>query len=128
MNRVTHFDLTAEKPKRAEKFYEKVFGWKFEKWKGPMDYWMIKTGIETDIPGINGGMAFRNESMPDMNHPVFTITVMSFDDSAKKIIKNGGVQIMKKQAIPGIGWHGQFRDTEGNLFGIMETDKSASFN
>ena len=53
MNRPIHFEIPAEKPERAIKFYEKVFGWKFERWNGPMEYWNISTGDSQ--PGINGG-------------------------------------------------------------------------
>lgn len=33
MNRVVHFSINVDNPERAAKFYSKVFGWKFEKWK-----------------------------------------------------------------------------------------------
>ena len=59
MPRVVHFDINAEKPEQLTKFYEKVFKWKFEKWKGPMDYWLITTG--KDEPGIDGGLTKRTE-------------------------------------------------------------------
>jgi predicted enzyme related to lactoylglutathione lyase len=55
MNRPIHFEIPAEKPERAMKFYEKVFGWKFEKWGGPMEYWVVRTG-DDGVPGINGGL------------------------------------------------------------------------
>ena len=44
MPRISHFDIPADDPKRAQKFYQDVFGWKFDKWDGPMEYWMVKTG------------------------------------------------------------------------------------
>jgi uncharacterized protein len=44
-----------------------VFGWKFQKWDGPMEYWMVTTGDEKE-KGINGGISKRGESgMPNMN-------------------------------------------------------------
>ena len=46
MPRPCHFDLTADEPERAMKFYKDVFGWKFEKWDGPMEYWMVTTGTK----------------------------------------------------------------------------------
>lgn len=54
MPRVVHFEIDAKKPERAIEFYEKVFGWKIEKWKGPVDYWLIMTGKESES-GIDGG-------------------------------------------------------------------------
>ena len=55
MPRPVHFDMTAEDPTRAVQFYGNVFGWTFQKWDGPMDYWLITTG--TDGPGIDGGLS-----------------------------------------------------------------------
>ena len=52
MPRVSWFDIPADDPERAQKFYKEVFDWKFEKWDGPMDYSMAKTGDEQ--PGIDG--------------------------------------------------------------------------
>jgi len=43
MPRVVHFEIPATDPERAAAFYKKTFGWKFEKWPGPMDYWMVNT-------------------------------------------------------------------------------------
>ena len=31
MPKVAHFELTAENPERAVKFYEEAFGWKIDK-------------------------------------------------------------------------------------------------
>ena len=33
--------------------------------------------------------------------------------------------IQPKLAIPGVGWYASCRDTEGNIFGLMEDDPSA---
>jgi len=49
MPRPIHFDLTVDNPERAVKFYKDVFGWKFEKWDGPMDRWMATTGDEKEL-------------------------------------------------------------------------------
>ena len=55
MPRVVHFEIHAENPDRAIAFYQTVFGWQFQKWAGPMDYWLIKTGSDEER-GINGGL------------------------------------------------------------------------
>jgi predicted enzyme related to lactoylglutathione lyase len=38
MPRVVHFEIHAGDPSRAISFYEKLFGWKFQKWDGPVEY------------------------------------------------------------------------------------------
>ena len=120
MPRVSHFDIPADDPQRAQKFYSDVFDWKFEKWDGPMDYWMANTG--TEEPGINGGLSKR---MPGQLGMTNTISVSSVDDFSNKITENRGQLIIPKMAIPGVGWFAQCTDTEGNVFGIIEMDDSA---
>ena len=121
MPRPIHFDLTVDNPERAMEFYKTVFGWKFQKWDGPMEYWMATTGDEKE-PGINGGISKKGESgMPNMN----TISVASVDQYSKMIVDKGGKVLMPKTPIPGIGWFANCQDTEGNTFGIMQNDPSA---
>jgi len=120
MPRVSHFDIPVDDPARAQKFYKKVFNWKFEKWDGPMEYWFAKTG--TKEPGIDGGLSKR---MPGQMGIVNTIDVPSIDEFTKKIIENGGQVIIPKMAILKVGWYAQCIDTELNVFGIIEKDEKA---
>ena len=55
MPRVVHFEIHAGDPDRAVNFYKTLFGWNFQKWEGPMEYWLVTTGSD-DQPGINGGL------------------------------------------------------------------------
>ncbi len=121
MPRVVHFEIDAKKPERAVKFYEKVFDWKIKKWEGPVEYYLISTGKETE-PGIDGGLSRRTESEPST---VNTIDVSSVDEFIKKVEANGGKIIRPKRAVMGVGYMAYFEDPEGNVFGIMETDESA---
>lgn len=115
MNRVMHFEIPVDNPERAIKFYEDAFGWKVTKWEGPFDYWLITTG-EDDEPGING--AFMTREMGEIIRN--TIVVDSFDEAAKKVENNGGTMITEKMGIPDIGVMALFKDTEGNISGLME--------
>src|ERR1019366_686207 len=60
MPRPTHFEIPAENPERAMQFYSSVLGWKFNKWPGPVDYWLISTG-DPGEPGIDGGLMQRRD-------------------------------------------------------------------
>jgi predicted enzyme related to lactoylglutathione lyase len=122
MSRVVHFDINAKDSDRAIKFYETIFNWEFSKWEGPMDYWMIKTGQESE-PGIDGGMS-KNDELTGFDTSV-TVDVKSIDDVIKQIQDLGGQIVQPKMAIPGIGWFAQFKDTEGNKLGLMQDDPSA---
>ena len=68
MPRISHFDIPVDDPKRAQDFYGAVFDWKFEKWDGPMDYWITKTG--TAEPGIDGGMSKRIPGQMGMTNTI----------------------------------------------------------
>lgn len=121
MPRIIHFDVPADDVARAQKFYGEVFGWKFDKWDGPMEYWMAKTGDDKQ-PGINGGMGKR---MPGQFGMTNTIDVPSVDEFSEKIQSKGGKIIMPKMAILGVGYFAQCMDTEGNVFGIIQFDQTA---
>ncbi len=120
MPKVVHFELPADDTKRAVEFYKSVFGWTITSWEGPNEYWLITAGRD-DEPGINGAITPRN--MPGQV-TTDTIAVESVDDSVKKIEEAGGTVVMSKQVIPGIGYIAYCKDTEGNLFGILQPDMS----
>jgi predicted enzyme related to lactoylglutathione lyase len=126
MPRVIHFEIVADKPERAMKFYKQVFGWEFNKWDGPQDYWLVKTG-EDSQPGINGGLTpkMNQQSSGTGGRVTNTIDVPSVDDFSKKISMEGGKVVQPKMAIPGIGYLAICEDTEGISFGIIENDRNA---
>jgi predicted enzyme related to lactoylglutathione lyase len=121
MNRVEHFDIYADDPARAAKFYTDVFGWQIKKWDGPMDYWMITTGPGGQ-PGIDGGLSVRQDPADRI---INTIGVDSVDDAVAKVTGAGGRVVAPKAAIPMVGWFAMCTDTEGNKFGLMEEDPEA---
>jgi predicted enzyme related to lactoylglutathione lyase len=117
MARVVHFEIPADDPERAIKFYEDVFGWKIEKWEGPFDYWLVTTGEEGE-PGINGAIMTKERGNVAKN----TIGVDSFHEYAQKIKAEGGKMLTEKMSVPGVGVMASFQDTEGNTFAIIEPD------
>jgi uncharacterized protein len=122
MSRVVHFEIMADNPERAIKFYSKVFGWKIKKWKGPQDYWMITTGPDSE-PGINGGLAKRKKPVEGNSIIAYQciIQVNTIDKYINKIKANGGSIVSDKIHIKGIGWTAYCKDTEGNIFGIFQS-------
>jgi predicted enzyme related to lactoylglutathione lyase len=120
MPRVIHFEIPAENPERAVKFYEEAFGWKINKWDGPVDYWIATTG-EEDEPGIDGAIKDRAHEQGTVN----TIGVPSIEQFLHKVLDAGGTVVQDKMAIPGVGYHAYCSDTEGNIFGVMQDDPSA---
>ncbi len=121
MPRVVHFDISAEDTARAAEFYRQVFDWEITKWEGPVDYWLVTTG-PGDEPGIDGGLAQRS---PGYEGTYNTIDVPSVDEASSKVMEAGGEVIREKQPVPGVGYLAYCKDTEGNIFGLMEEDPSA---
>ena len=117
MSRVMHFEIPADNPERAGKFYSGVFGWQIQKWDGPMEYWMVTTG--QDGPGINGGLMRREGNAGICN----TVTVESLDESLKKVQAQGGKVTVPPMEIPGVGMLAYCQDTEGNPFGVLQPEK-----
>jgi predicted enzyme related to lactoylglutathione lyase len=126
MPRVLHFEIHADDPGRAVKFYSDVFGWKIEKWQGPMDYWLVYTG--KDEPGIDGAIMKREQPLrggDGIVAYVCTVGVKPIDAYIDKVKSHGGEIVVPKRPVPGVGWFAQCNDTEGNIFGLMEDDPSA---
>lgn len=121
MPRVVHFEIHADDPERAIKFYQDVFGWEIIKWPGPQDYWLITTGPD-DEPGINGGLMKRMDPSASTWN---TVEVPSVDEFTAKIVESGGKVVGPKTAIPDVGYQAYCQDTEGNVFGVHEADESA---
>ena len=101
MSRVIHFEMPADNPERVIQFYEKTFGWRFDKWDGPIEYWLISTGSE-DQPGIDGGLARRTDSVVGIEN---TIDIKNLEISLIAVEANGGELSVLRWPFPGlVGW------------------------
>jgi predicted enzyme related to lactoylglutathione lyase len=131
---IVHFEIPADQPERAARFYRELFGWDIKQYEGTvaggMDYWMVRT-IPTDEqgrpsgPGVNGGLMRR---MYPNQGPVNYINVESVDQSVARAQQLGAKVLMGKTPVPGMGWFAQLTDTEGNLFAVWESDVSAAMS
>ncbi|MGH3328326.1 MAG: VOC family protein [Streptomycetales bacterium] len=125
MRRVVHFEIHADEPSRAERFYHQVLGWTFDRW-GDQPYWLISTGPGGE-PGIDGGMLPRQDGSGDkVVGYVCTVDVPRLEDCLRQVEQAGGTVVMPRQAVPGVGWLAYCRDTEENIFGVMEPDERAA--
>jgi predicted enzyme related to lactoylglutathione lyase len=126
MPRVVHFEIHAADPDRAVNFYKTLFGWEFQKWEGPMEYWLVTTG-PNEQPGINGGLVRRQGEIDGQAVIAYvcTVDVENLDASVQTAVDNGGQIALPKMPIPGMGWLAYCKDTEGNIFGMMQGDPNA---
>jgi predicted enzyme related to lactoylglutathione lyase len=123
MPQFIHIDIAADDPERAAGFFQTVFGWRVRRLDGPVPYWLIDTGpADGAAAGIGAGVARRDESWQSATP---TIEVPSVDDYARRIEAAGGSIVRPKAAIPGVGQLVTFKDTEGNVFAILEPERNA---
>jgi hypothetical protein len=125
MPRVTHFEIHAENPPRANEFYTNLLGWQFTQWPG-QDYWLIRTGDPTE-PGIDGGLLPRR-GVIDGAAVIAYVCIVEVKDLAslvEKAVSLGGQIALPTMPVPGVGWLAYVKDTEGNIFGMMQTDPDA---
>lgn len=115
------FEIPADDPQRAKKFYGSLFGWKIQKFPGAEDYWHIDTG---------SGDRTRDGGLITRKYPEHSITnyvaVSSVDKSATKVEKLGGTICKAKTAVSQTGYFVICQDTEGNEFALWEANEGAS--
>lgn len=122
MPTIVHFDLPADDPDRAKKFYTRLFGWKFVAPPGFPDFYLIETTDLEGKPALGGGMGKRGS--PDqriMNY----IGVPSLEEYCTKVEQSGGTVIIPKMTVPKFGFMAVCMDTEGNSFGLWQEDPGA---
>ena len=56
---------------------------------------------------------------------VCTVKVDDVDAYETKVLAAGGTIALPRMAIPGVGWLFYAKDTEGNIFGLMQDDPAA---
>jgi len=115
------FEIPADNPDRAQKFYQQLFGWKITPFPGAVEnYRHIDTGGADASP--DGGM------LPRM-YPGHTITnyvlVDSVSKAAAKVTKLGGRICKEKTAVPQMGYFIICKDTEDNTFALWERNEKA---
>jgi predicted enzyme related to lactoylglutathione lyase len=124
MEPVIHFEMPYKNAQRAAQFYQTTFGWKTQQLGKEMDNYLLLTTAEQDAVAhghrgaISGGMFAPNPAVP--NQVSVVIGVADIRSSMQKIIANGGQVHGEPIAVPGIGLHVAFTDTEGNRNSILQ--------
>jgi predicted enzyme related to lactoylglutathione lyase len=124
MNAICYFEIPAKDMNRAREFYNKLFDWKINEFKGETaskePYMTIETPKSPEA--LCGGI------MPKMQegHTItMYVSVDSVDEYSKKVEELGGKICVPKMAVPGMGWFACCNDPEGNTFAIWQCDKEA---
>jgi len=122
----TYFDLTVRDLGKARAFFEKVLGWRFEKFPMPYEYYRIHAGAEGE-PGIDGGIGSVEDAPLSAGKPLtlITVPVANLDEAVSLVRAGGGSIVEPKTPIPGVGWYATCAEPGGLLFGIIQADASA---
>jgi uncharacterized protein len=125
---VVHFEIPADDKERANAFYESAFGWNLSPMQ-EMDYTIAittpsdqQTGMPSAPGAINGALFPRTDNL---RTPIITIDVEDMDAALAQVESAGGSVAQAKDAVPGMGYFAYFKDTEGNIMGLWQTDSSA---
>lgn len=122
----TYFDFTVRNLQEARRFFGDVFGWRFEKFPMPYEYYRIYAGPEEE-PGIDGGIGAAKDAPTSGGQPLtqVTVPVRDLDEMIRRVRASGGRIIEPKLAIPGVGWYATCAEPGGLLFGMIEADPQA---
>jgi predicted enzyme related to lactoylglutathione lyase len=113
---LVHFEIPADDTARGQEFWGSLFGWTFEPFSGPADYHMTRISEQTGAaitgmePGKRGTRAYFD--VDDIN-------------AGAARVKELGGEADDPLPVPGMGWFAVCKDSEGNDFGLWQTDPSA---
>lgn len=124
MDSVVHFEIAADQPQRAKKFYGDVFAWNFVETSPEMGNYILVHTTETDKEGmperkgaINGGIMKKD---PTAKQTILTVAVTNLKETLEKVKAAGGKVISEQVEVSGIGQYIRIEDTEGNVVSLME--------
>jgi predicted enzyme related to lactoylglutathione lyase len=113
---ISHIEFPADDTERAKRFYGDLFGWQFQSFEGsPTEYHMVRFSEDT------GGAIYESPEGPS------TIVYYDVDDieTGRKRVQELGGDADEARPVPGMGRFAHCTDTEGNRFGLWQTDPSA---
>ena len=116
--KLVHFELPATDAARARGFWTGLFGWSFsDPGMEGVEYWMTRTGEE------QGGAVYPRQG--DERGPIVYFDTDDIAASLEQVRTLGG-RAGDRQPIPHVGWFAHCTDTEGNDFGLFQSDESVT--
>lgn len=115
---IVHFEFHVKEPKKIEKFYESLFGWKIQEVPG-IDYSLFEA--PSGAGGGIGGLQPGNWQPGVINY----ILVTSIEAHQEKIKKAGGKIIVPKAAVMDQGWFAVFEDPSGTRMALWQQNPNA---
>ena len=114
---MVHLEIPAGDTAKAREFWGGLFGWKFEEYPGsPTEYHMTRFSENT------GGAIMAADG--DKRGARVYFDVDDINSGVARVKELGG-KADEPMPVPSMGWFATFTDTEGNDFGLWQTDPNA---
>jgi predicted enzyme related to lactoylglutathione lyase len=113
---MVHVEIPAGDTAKAREFWGSLFGWEFQEYPGPTEYHMTRI-TETTGAAIYG-------ADDDKRGVRLYFDVDDIKAGTARVNELGG-EAGEPMPVPGMGWFAMCTDTEGNDFGLWQTDPNA---
>jgi hypothetical protein len=125
MYELSHFAIQCDDVERAGRFYETVFGWKMSAYHGvgSDEFQRIATADGKHVGAVQS-RKFNPAPQRILGFEC-SISVPDVEAATRNVELAGGTVLMRKTAIPGVGWIVKFLDSEGNLCCAVADDGAA---
>ena len=114
MNGIAWFEISADRPAEAERFYAELFGWQFTSAPGARESYR-----RVAVPGqdIGGGLFAPDGDIP--NYAIFGVVVEDVEATCREAVASGGKVVMGPKLDPPTGvTFAYLTDPAGNLLGV----------
>jgi hypothetical protein len=113
---MVHLEIPAGDTAKAREFWGALFGWEWQAFEGSSEYYTTRFSDAT------GGAIMAAE---DSRGPRVYFDVDDINAGVSRVKELGG-EASDAMPVPGMGWFSTCTDTEGNDFGLWQTDPSAA--
>jgi hypothetical protein len=114
---IVHFEIPAGDTAKAREFWGSLFGWEFRDFAGGMEYHMAQ------ISESAGSAIYAAEDDRRGTRAYFDVDDIN---TGRARVNELGGQAGDAMPVPSMGWFAICTDTEGNEFGLWQSDPSAA--
>jgi uncharacterized protein len=113
---MVHLEIFSDDTEKSRSFWGSLFGWQFEQYPGPTEYHMARIDERS-------GVAISKEEAGRRGTRI-TFDMEDINAGIARVKELGG-EATDRRPVPSMGWFSVCKDTEGNEFGLWQTDPSA---
>ena len=117
---IVHWEINTKNPSKVFDFYKNLFGWQINAAQ-EMEYGLVLTGTKK---GIDGGIGGIRGDAP--NFVTIYAEVDNPQQALDKAVSLGATVVTPVTEIPNMVTFAQFRDPDGNVFGIVKSTERPS--